>query len=78
MEENILLISTIILSVMALYGYWLISMKDPTGFIVWIYSNIGWAFIDFWKGIPVQGALFVIYIIICIYGYCNWTKKTGL
>lgn len=52
---------------------------DRNGFLIWIFTNATWAIIDFMKGIPQQGLLFVVYLGLSVWGYFRWTDvvKSG-
>ena len=72
------LISTIFLALLSLLGYYYNIKQNPLGFIIWGFTNTTWAIIDFSRGIYVQAVLFVIYLIISIYGYKSWKKQRNL
>ena len=41
-------------------------------FYIWAVTNASWAIIDFISGIPAQGALFVVYFALAIWGILEW------
>lgn len=49
--------------------------KNRWGFAFWMVSNAAWAGIDFYKGIPEQGALFVVYFITSLWGFLFWATQ---
>jgi hypothetical protein len=49
--------------------------KKRSGFAIWIFTNGTWAFVDFYKGIPSQGCLFLVYFVLAIWGWFHWAPK---
>jgi nicotinamide riboside transporter PnuC len=62
------------LTALSIFGVILNIKKNKTCFIVWAITNFTWAVIDFYKGIPEQGALFSVYFILALYGLWEWKK----
>lgn len=49
--------------------------KNKACFPVWLVSNAGWIVYNYWKGIPAQSALFVIYTGLSIWGWITWNRE---
>lgn len=58
--------------VLSLVGNYLVIKKNPNGFIIWIITNLGWVFYDWYKEIYSQSILFIIYTIFALYGVYSW------
>lgn len=69
-------IITIILTILALTGVILNIKKNISCFYIWFFTNASWSIIDFYKGIPAQGFLFLVYTGLAVYGIFQW-KKDG-
>ena len=63
-----------LLTVISLIGVVLNIQKNPWCFVLWIGTNATWACIDFYHGLPEQGAMFVIYFLLAIYGLIKWVR----
>ena len=66
---------TIVLTLLALLGVVLNIKKNIWCFYIWLVTNASWAVVDFYKGIPAQGALFSVYTLLAVYGIYEWKKK---
>lgn len=66
---------TALLTIAALIGVVLNIKKRRSCFYIWLVTNASWAFIDFYKGIPMQGILFTIYTGLAVYGIIEWRNK---
>ena len=66
---------TVALTISALVGVILNIKKNVLCFYIWLVTNISWAIVDFYKGIPAQGILFTIYAGLAVYGIIEWRKK---
>ena len=66
---------TVVLTISALVGVILNIKKNVLCFYIWLVTNISWAIVDFYKGIPAQGILFTIYAGLAVYGIIEWRKK---
>jgi len=64
-----------LLTVLAIVGVVLNIHKKRLCFYIWFVTNSSWAVIDFYKGIPMQGLLFVIYTGLALYGIVKWKEK---
>jgi len=64
-----------ILTAISLIGVWLNIRKNPWCFVLWIGTNGSWAAIDFYNGLPEQGVMFVVYLILSIYGLVKWVRE---
>lgn len=65
---------TYILTGLALIGVVLNIKKKIACFYIWLFTNASWAVVDFYKDIPAQGFLFVIYTGLAVYGIVEWKK----
>ena len=70
-------IFTAILTLLALTGVILNIKKNKLCFYFWVFTNASWAVVDFYKGIPMQGALFTIYTGLAVWGVFEWRTKSG-
>ena len=66
---------TWLLTGLSLIGVVLNIHKRQECFYIWAVTNTCWMLIDFKKGIPAQGVLFMVYVILAIYGIIMWKKK---
>ena len=66
---------TWILVIVSLVGVILNIKHSRVCFFLWAGTNLSWAIIDFKKGIPAQGFLFIIYFILSIWGIYEWRKN---
>lgn len=66
----------IILTLLSVTGVILNAKKKRICFIIWLITNTSWAIVDFSHGLWEQGALFVVYVALAIYGWFNWKKKS--
>ena len=64
-----------LLTVLAIVGVVLNIHKKRLCFYIQFVTNSFWAVIDFYKGIPMQGLLFVIYTGLALYGIVKWKEK---
>jgi len=48
------------------------------GFIIWIVANTGWVFTNLVWGLYAQIPIWVVFNIICIYGWFAWRDKEGV
>ena len=63
---------TWILTILSLIGVILNIKKNEACFAIWALTNFGWTIIDFQKGIPAQGILFLIYTGLAVWGFFEW------
>ena len=64
------------LTMLLITGVILNIRKKRSGFVFWIVANGIWAIVDFKSGMWAEGALFVVYAILAVFGYFAW-KKDG-
>lgn len=55
-----------------LYGAWLNVLKDPAGFIAWIFSNFIFIAIAFSKNQRWAVTVFSVYFALAIIGLMSW------
>lgn len=65
-----------LLTALSIAGVVLNVLKNRNGFLIWMFTNASWAVIDFSKGIPQQGCLFVVYFCLAVWGYKTWKPDT--
>ena len=63
-----------LLTILSLLGVILNIYKSPIGFIVWIFTNAAWCYIDFKKGLKEQALLFAVYFMLALYGLYRWLQ----
>jgi nicotinamide riboside transporter PnuC len=63
---------TVFLTLCALGGVILNIKKKKSCFYIWLFTNIAWAVVDFYKGVPAQGILFTIYAGLAVWGIFEW------
>ena len=67
-------IFTVVLTILAIIGVVLNIKKNKVCFYIWFVTNASWAVVDFYKGIPMQGLLFVVYTGLAVWGIVEWKK----
>lgn len=67
-----------ILTVLSIAGVILNVKKKRLGFAFWIFSNAAWAIINFKSGMIEQGALFVVYFALAIWGLVSWKATESI
>ena len=63
---------TWLLTILAIVGVILNIQKKQICFYIWAVTNAGWAIIDFYKGIPAQAFLFLVYFGLSVWGIIKW------
>ena len=58
----------------ALYGTYLNTQKDITGFYFWLVSNSAFCAINLANGMLAQGFLFGVYTILALIGIKSWKR----
>lgn len=66
---------TSLLTILSLIGVVLNTHEDRRCFYIWIVTNSSWAAVDFYKGIPAQGVMFLLYLALSVYGLYKWRHK---
>ena len=67
---------SIIALILSLVGNILVNYKKKLGFIIWISSNVFWIIINFLGEVNYpQVIMYLIYGILNVQGYVNWSKK---
>jgi nicotinamide riboside transporter PnuC len=64
-----------IVTLVSICGVILNIYKNNICFVIWIFTNSIWLIVDFWKGIPAQGCLFIVYVLLAIWGLIRWRKE---
>lgn len=66
---------TATLTILAIIGVILNIKKNKACFYIWFFTNASWSIVDFYKGIPMQGLLFVVYTGLAVWGIVEWRNK---
>jgi nicotinamide riboside transporter PnuC len=66
---------TWLLTILSLIGVILNTHQDRRCFYIWIVTNTSWAAVDFYKGIYAQGTMFILYLLLSIWGLYKWRHK---
>lgn len=64
-----------LLTILSIAGVILNIYKNKYCFIIWSVTNFSWMLIDFYKGLPEQGCLFLVYFCLAIWGLWKWKKE---
>ena len=64
--------SSIVITIVALYGTWLNANQKRACFYWWIASNSGWAIYNLMIGQYALAGLFAVYLILAIKGLMTW------
>ena len=59
---------------LSIFGVVLNVHKEPSGFLVWMFTNACWATIDFRKRLYAQSFLFVVYFFLALWGWISWVR----
>lgn len=70
-----IVILTWIFSIISLLGTILNSNMNKYGNFIWIFTNMFWIIYDFSIGAYAQSLLYLIYLLLAIYGFIKWTMK---
>jgi nicotinamide riboside transporter PnuC len=49
--------------------------KKQICFVIWLFTNSIWVIYDFCIGAYAQSVLFIVYVILAIWGVIEWRKK---
>ena len=60
---------------LSLTGVVLNIKKQRAGFAVWILTNSYWAAYDYQMGARAQSALFIVYLLLALWGLWEWRQK---
>lgn len=66
---------TWLLTVISLIGVVLNIRQDRRCFYIWTGTNTAWAAVDFSKGLHAQAAMFVVYLVLAVWGIYSWKTK---
>lgn len=61
-----------LLTAVTIVGVILNIKKKKSGFVLLALVDIVWAIFNFYKNIPEQAALFIIFTTLMVYGYIKW------
>ena len=67
-----------LITVLSIVGVVMNIHKLRAGFLIWMVTNAAWAVIDFWKGVPEQGFLMVVYFGLAVWGWVSWGARDYL
>lgn len=62
-------------TVLALIAYWLLINKKIETWVVWLFADILYAVVLYYKGIYLFSGLYAFYIILVIHGYHTWRRS---
>ncbi len=54
---------------------WMLAQKYLEQWMLWIVVNIVSTILYFWKGLYPTGILFIVYVIVAVFGYFRWKKE---
>ncbi len=60
------------LVMISVVGTFLNAKKRRDGFLFWIVANAGWICVNLDNTMYEQAALFLLYLILAVYGYLTW------
>ena len=63
------------LTALSVVGVILNTRQDRRCFYIWIVTNSCWALVDFSKGLPAQGTMFLLYLCLSVWGLYQWKHK---
>lgn len=66
---------TWLLTALSIVGVILNTRQDRRCFYIWIVTNSCWSALDFAKGLPAQGTMFLLYLGLSIWGLFQWRNK---
>jgi nicotinamide riboside transporter PnuC len=68
---------TWLLTALSIVGVILNTRQDRRCFYIWIVTNSCWAVLDFAKGLPAQGTMFLLYLGLSGWGLYQWRHKAS-
>jgi nicotinamide riboside transporter PnuC len=66
---------TWLLTALSVVGVILNILQDRRCFYVWTITNSCWAAVDFYRGLPAQGTMFLLYLGLSVSGLYRWKHK---
>jgi len=63
-----------VLTALSVFGVVLNIHRIQLCFVVWSITNTSWAIIDFRAGLYQQSALFVLYLLLSLWGLIKWRR----
>lgn len=63
-----------LLAVLSIIGAIMNVQHDRGGFLLWMFTNLCWAVIDFRRRLYAQSFLFVVYFILSFWGWIHWGR----
>lgn len=64
-----------VLTAITIVGVILNIQKKRSGFVYLALTDVVWVVYDFYKGMPEQAVLFIVFTILMIWGYIKWGKQ---
>ena len=61
---------------LSIVGIWALAHKYLEQWFIWIAVDIVTSALYYYKGLPFKASLYALYVIIAIFGYFNWRRKT--
>lgn len=62
-------------SIAAMIVVWLNVKRYPSCFLVWMCTNLIWAYADLVHGLHAQSALMLVYFGLSVWGFYSWTRR---
>lgn len=63
------------LAALSIIGTVLNIKKNRASFVIWMVTNSCWAIYDFSIGAYAQGAVFLVYFYLAVWGVIEWAEK---
>lgn len=63
---------------LSILGNILVVYKKKIGFLIWLASNFVWIYVDIGIGLYSQIVMMVLYAILNVLGWYEWSKNTKL
>ena len=64
-----------IVSALAFIGTIFNSRRNKISQLIWVFTNLYMAWLNFHMSIPSIGTLYIAYFILAVYGFFVWNKK---
>ena len=59
----------------SLFATWLNIRRMRWCIAIWFLTNVAWAAYDFGHGLPAQGVLMSVYVLLAVWGWCEWWNR---
>ena len=61
---------------LSMVGIWALARKYLEQWLIWIVVDVVTCALYFYKNIPFKASLYALYVVIAVFGYINWKKRT--